>query len=100
MELLGTTGKRIVLVGDSAGGNLVFSLALKVCSTYMGLGSYLRACGLLLYIEDSYCTYIMDSIYAKLDFNVHIACHLPYKPCIERRLYSQLKKWQHNVKSM
>ena len=30
MEQLGTTGKRIVLVGDSAGGNLVFALALKV----------------------------------------------------------------------
>ena len=50
-------------MGDSAGGNLVFSLALKVRSTYMGLGSYLRACGLLLYKVDSYCAYIMDSIY-------------------------------------
>ena len=69
-------------MGDSAGGNLVLSLALKVRSTYMGLGSYLSACGLLLYKVDSYCTYIMDSIYAKLDLNVHIAWHLPYKPCI------------------
>ena len=28
----------------------------------MGLGSYLSACGLLLYKVDSYCTYIIDSI--------------------------------------
>ena len=30
VEQLGSTGERIVLLGDSAGGNLVVSVALKV----------------------------------------------------------------------
>ena len=49
-------------MGDSAGGNLVFSLALKVRMYVYGTGLLPSACGLLLYIADSYCTYIMDSI--------------------------------------
>ena len=30
LEQLGSTGERIVLLGDSAGGNLVVAVALKV----------------------------------------------------------------------
>ena len=75
MEPLGTTGKRIVLVGDSAGGNLVLALALKVRTyvcTYLGLGSYLSACGLLLYIEYSYCTYVHNGLYMQSWISMYI----------------------------
>ena len=43
LEQLGSTGERIVLLGDSAGGNLVVAVALKV-RTYVRMYMWCIPC--------------------------------------------------------